>query len=204
MKNKPYSESSDQNKDVICEVISPILSGVTSVLEIGSGTGQHAIFFAEKMPHLIWHTSDRQDYISGINCWLDDIKIGNVVAPVELDVSSSIWPSQKMDAVFTANTVHIMNQDEVEYLIKGCSAVIKPGGHLLMYGPFNYNGNYTSESNERFDQWLKSRDVLSCIKDFETVSELALENGLLLKNDYAMPANNRILHFIRMDTDDEE
>ena len=200
MKNKPYSESSDQNKDVICEVISPILSGVSSVLEIGSGTGQHAIFFAEKMPHLMWYTSDRQDYISGINCWLEDTKVSNVVAPVELDVSNSIWPLQKMDAVFTANTVHIMSQDEVEHLIKGSSAVIKPGGHLLIYGPFNYNGNYTSESNEKFDQWLKSRDVLSCIKAFEAVRELALENGLLLKKDYAMPANNRILHFIRMNT----
>ncbi len=200
MKNKPYSESSDQNKDVICEVISPILSGVTSVLEIGSGTGQHAVFFAEKMPHLMWYTSDRQDYISGINCWLEDTKVSNVVAPVELDVSNSIWPLQKMDAVFTANTVHIMSQDEVEHLIKGSSAVIKPGGHLLIYGPFNYNGNYTSASNEKFDQWLKSRDVLSCIKAFEAVRELALENGLLLKKDYAMPANNRILHFIRMNT----
>ena len=200
MINKPYSESSDQNKDVICEVISPILSDVSSVLEIGSGTGQHAIFFAEKMPHLIWYTSDRQDYISGINCWLEDTKVSNVVAPVELDVNNSIWPLQKMDAVFTANTVHIMSQDEVEHLIKGSSVVIKPGGHLLIYGPFNYNGNYTSESNEKFDQWLKSRDVLSCIKAFEAVRELALENGLLLKKDYAMPANNRILHFIRMNT----
>ncbi len=197
MINKPYSESSDQNKDVILEVISPILSGVASVLEIGSGTGQHAIFFAEKMPHLIWNTSDRHDYITSINCWINDARVDNVVAPVELDVSNSVWPSKKMDAVFTANTVHIMNQDEVENLIKGCSTMIKPGGHLLIYGPFNYNGNYTSDSNERFDQWLKSRNALSCIKAFETVCALALESGLSLKKDYAMPANNRILHFIK-------
>ena len=200
MINKPYSESSDQNKDVICEVISPILSDVSSVLEIGSGTGQHAIFFAEKMPHLIWYTSDRQDYISGINCWLEDTKVSNVVAPVELDVNNSIWPLQKMDAVFTANTVHIMSQDEVGHFIKGSSAVIKPGGHLLIYGPFNYNGNYTSDSNERFDQWLKSWDPLSCIKDFESVQKLALQNGLSLQKDYAMPANNRILHFVKTNT----
>ena len=110
MINKPYSESSDQNKDVILEVISPILSGVASVLEIGSGTGQHAIFFAEKMSHLTWHTSDRQEYITGINSWLDGASINNAMRPVELDVSCSTWPKQKMDAVFTANTVHIMSQ----------------------------------------------------------------------------------------------
>jgi phospholipid N-methyltransferase len=197
MMKKPYSESCDQNKDAILSVISPILSTVRSVLEIGSGTGQHAIFFAEKMPHLIWHTSDCQEYLSGINGWLDDVKVENVIAPVELDVNHSAWPKQKVDAVFTANSVHIMNQDEVTLLIEGSATALKSKGSLLIYGPFNYDGNYTSASNERFDQWLKDRNALSGIKDFETVNLLALKHGLSLMKDYSMPANNRILHFVK-------
>jgi len=194
---KPYSESCDQNKEAILSVISPILSTVSSVLEVGSGTGQHAIHFAKKMPHLSWHTSDRQDYISGIECWLNEAKVENVIAPVVLNVNHSIWPEQKVDAVFTANSVHIMNQDEVTLLIEGSAAALTLKGCFLIYGPFNYDGNYTSESNERFDQWLKDRDGRSGIKDFEEISRLALANGLSLKKDYEMPANNRILHFVK-------
>ena len=198
MIKKPYSESCDQNKEVILAVISPILSTVISVLEIGSGTGQHAIFFAEKMSHLIWHTSDCRDYLEGINCWLDEAKVENIIAPVELNVSHSKWLEKKMDAIFTANSVHIMSKGEAEDLIKGSAAVLKSNGSLLIYGPFNYDGNYTSESNKKFDQWLKHRDKLSGIKDFETINGLALDNGLSLKEDYEMPANNRVLHFVKI------
>jgi cyclopropane fatty-acyl-phospholipid synthase-like methyltransferase len=194
---KPYSESSDQNKHAILDVIAPILSKVGSVLEIGSGTGQHAVFFSEKMPQLIWHTSDCQPYIEGINSWINEAKLENVIAPIELNVSYSKWPEQKMDAIFTANSAHIMNNDEVKDLIEGVTVTLKENGSLLIYGPFNYDGNYTSESNKKFDCWLKDRDTLSGIKDFETINRLAVDNGLSLKKDYEMPANNRILHFVK-------
>ena len=195
--NKPYSESCDQNKQPILEVILPIFSTANSVLEIGSGTGQHAIYFAEKMPHLTWYTSDRRSYLDGINMWLEDADLPNVEPPLELDVTDDHWPVADVDAVFTANSVHIMGRHEVACLIKGAGKLLTEQGGLVIYGPFNYGGSYTSESNAHFDQWLKSRDSGSGIKDFEEILSLANDNGMQLLADTAMPANNRILHFIK-------
>jgi len=196
--NKPYSESCDQNREAILDVITPIFSPVKQVLEIGSGTGQHAVYFAEKMPHLTWYTSDRQPYLNGINMWLDEAGLPNVVAPLELDVTASHWSISSVDAVFTANSVHIMSLTEVECLIKGAGKLLPEQGTMVIYGPFNYHGSYTSESNARFDQWLKSRDRESGIKHFETIVSMANDNAMQLKADYPMPANNRILHFVKV------
>jgi SAM-dependent methyltransferase len=196
--NKPYSESCDQNKDVILSVISPLFSSLSNVLEIGSGTGQHAIYFAEKMPHLVWHTSDCLSYLDGINMWLTDSGLINVMPPVELNVSTSQWPQLEVDAVFTANTIHIMQQQDVVNLINGVGKLLKQGGSFVIYGPFNYNGLYNSKSNENFDQWLKQRDPLSGIKNFEEIESLANSINMQIVTDYEMPANNRILHFIKI------
>ena len=193
--NKPYSESCDQNKEVILSVISPLFFSLSNVLEIGSGTGQHAVYFAEKMPHLTWYTSDCLSYLDGINTWLVDAGLTNVKPPFDLDVSKSPWPILDIDAVFTANSVHIMHQQDVVNLINGVGILLKQKGSLLIYGPFNYNGLYTSKSNENFDHWLKQRDPLSGIKNFEEIESLANSNNMQLVTDYAMPANNRILHF---------
>lgn len=195
--NKPYSESCDQNKDPILDVISPLLATATSVLEIGSGTGQHAIYFAQNMPHLKWFTSDCVSYLDGINLWLRDAGLENVSPPFELDVSSSAWPQLAVDAVFTANSIHIMSQQDVINFMRGAGRLLKTQGSLLIYGPFNYNGSYTSDSNASFDQWLKARNPLSCIKHFEEMVSLANDNAMQLLTDYAMPANNRILHFVK-------
>lgn len=195
--NKPYSESCVQNREPILDVISPIFSTASAVLEIGSGTGQHAIYFAEKMPHLTWYTSDRRSYIDGINMWLEDAGLANVIPPIELDVTADHWPVSGVDAVFTANSVHIMGQREVESLMEGVGKLLSEQGSLVIYGPFNYAGSYTSESNARFDQWLKSRDPESGIKDFEEILSLADQNGMRLVADHTMPANNRILHFTK-------
>ena len=196
--NKPYSESCDQNKDVILSVISPLFSALTNVLEIGSGTGQHAVYFAEKMPQLTWHTSDCLPYLDGINMWLTDAGLTNVLPPLELNVSRSQWPQLEVDAVFTANSIHIMQQQDVVNLINGVGRLLKQKGSFVIYGPFNYNGQYTSKSNESFDQWLKQRDPLSGIKHFEEIESLANNNGMQLVTDYEMPANNRILHFVKI------
>lgn len=193
--NKPYTESCDQNKIPIFSVIAPIFSSLSSVFEIGSGTGQHAVYFARKMPHLTWHTSDCSAYIEGINSWLTESKLSNLIPPVELNVSTSMWPSITVDAVFTANTVHIMHQDDVLNLVTGVAKLLNKKGSFVIYGPFNYNGGYTSDSNARFDSWLKERDPLSGIKHFEDIKKLAEENAMELVRDYEMPANNRILHF---------
>jgi cyclopropane fatty-acyl-phospholipid synthase-like methyltransferase len=193
--NKPYSESCDQNKKPILKVLSEVFSSVQNVLEVGSGTGQHAVYFAKEMPQLKWHTSDCHPYLEGINMWLADAGLDNVIAPFELDVTLSEWPSINIDAVFTANTLHIMSLLDAENFMRGVGELLREKGQLAIYGPFNYNGSYTSDSNARFDQWLKNRNSSSCIKDFEQILHWANENGLQKVADYEMPANNRILHF---------
>ena len=192
---KPYSESCDQNREPILSVIKPILETAENVLEIGSGTGQHAVYFAEMMQHIQWYPSDCASYLPGINLWISEAGLNNVHAPFELDVSRSNWPEIDVDAIFTANSLHIMSEPDTENMLAGSGRFLKPQGSLIIYGPFNYDGKYTSESNRRFDGWLKERDPASGIKDFEWVNELANQHGMTLVNDYQMPANNRILHF---------
>lgn len=192
---KPYSESCDQNRDPILEIIKPVLANSSSILEIGSGTGQHAVYFARNMPHLQWHTSDRREYHQGINIWLQEAALPNTHEPLELDVTHSNWPKLAVDAVFSANTCHIMHWPDVVAMFKGVGMLLPENGHFLVYGPFNYDGKYTSESNERFDEWLKSRDPLSGVRDFSELNKLAIANNLALVKDYSMPANNRILHW---------
>jgi cyclopropane fatty-acyl-phospholipid synthase-like methyltransferase len=192
---KPYAESCDENREPILSVIQPLLQDCATVLEIGSGTGQHAVYFAEKLPHLVWQTSDCIEHHAGINMWLQEAGLENTPAPMELDVSASAWPRQKFDAVFSANTAHIMHWADVEAMFAGCGTVLSGGGCLLLYGPFNYNNRYSSDSNARFDSWLKSRDPESGIRNFEDLDILAQQAGMRLAHDYAMPANNRILYW---------
>lgn len=195
--NKPFSESCEQNRDPILSVIQPLLSNCTNVLEIGSGTGQHAVYFAEKMPHLLWQTSDCAEYLPGITLWLDEAGLEISSSPIELDVSNSVWPTNNVDTIFTANSVHIMSWKNVQDLFNGVGQLLKMNGQFIVYGPFNYDNQYTSESNARFDDWLRSRNNESSIKNFEDVCQLAEQNGMFLVKDYEMPANNRILHWIK-------
>jgi len=194
---KPYSESCDQNKQPILSVIQPLLHDSRAVLEIGSGTGQHAVFFAAHMPQLVWYCSDQASYIEGIKRWLVDAGLDNTQSPFVLDVSQSDWPEVDVDAVFSANSLHIMQWHEVESTFAGLGRVLQTGGQFLVYGPFNYNNCYTSDSNARFDDWLKSRDPQSGIRNFEDLDRLAQQAGLRFANDFEMPVNNRILHWIK-------
>ena len=188
----------ERNKDQILSVITPIFTTASSVLEIGSGTGQHAIYFAEKMPHLTWHTSDCQSNLDAIDTWTTIANLPNIKAPFELEVSTSTWPEMQVDAIFTANTVHYMHFQDVDNFIKGAARVLKQWGSLVIYGPFNYNGLFSCKSNALFDQWLKNNDPLSGIKHYEDINLLAVKYGLQLVTDYEMPANNRILHFTKI------
>jgi cyclopropane fatty-acyl-phospholipid synthase-like methyltransferase len=192
-KMKPFSESCERNRAPILEVLSKVFADRHVVLEIGSGTGQHAVHFAKAMPHLLWQTSDLEEQHEGIMSWLLEARLRNVLPPLDLDVSDADWPVVSVDAVFTANTLHIVSWPEVERFFEGVGRVLEPDGVLAVYGPFNYNGQYTSESNARFDKWLKERDPKSGIRDFEAVDELARGAGLGLVSDHAMPANNRCL-----------
>ncbi|WP_240342331.1 DUF938 domain-containing protein [Methylococcus sp. EFPC2] len=168
------------------------------VLEIGSGTGQHAVYFAEALSHLAWQCSDRAENLSGIRTWLDEAALPNTPPPIELDVSGA-WPGGPYDAIFSANTLHIMHWTEVERFFAGLKSVMASGAKLAIYGPFNYEGRYSSPSNADFDAWLKARDMRQGIRDFEAVADLATGIGLELLEDRAMPANNRALiwQFVR-------
>lgn len=194
---KPFAESCEQNREPILEVLRSELADKTRLLEIGSGTGQHAVYFAPEFPQLLWQTSDLAEMHSGIQAWLDEAALSNVLPPLTLDVCADDWPQGGYDAVFSANTAHIMAWSQVACFIRGVGRALRGSGVFCLYGPFNYNGHYTSESNARFDAWLKSRDPLSGVRDFEAVNELARAAGLVLKCDYEMPANNRTLVWSR-------
>nr|CAA6805860.1 MAG: FIG01059727: hypothetical protein [uncultured Thiotrichaceae bacterium] len=190
---KPFSESCVQNCTPILEVLRPLLVDRKELLEIGSGTGQHAVYFAPEFPNLIWQTSDISAHHPGIQLWLEEAAQANIRLPLTLDVLQADWPAINPDAVFSANTLHIMDSAMVEACITGVGELLQSGGLYIVYGPFNYNGEYTSESNARFDQWLAQRNAGSAIRDFEWVNELATDAGMALEQDIAMPANNRIL-----------
>jgi SAM-dependent methyltransferase len=188
--NRPYAESAEQNKFVIFDAIKSYLQG--EVLEVASGTGQHAVYFASQVPELSWQTSELAANLPGIEAWIEDAGLGNLLAPIELDVLGT-WPEHRYDLVYSANCFHIMGKDAVARCLEGVGDCLKPGGVFAVYGPFNYDCAYTSESNARFDQMLQARDPASGIKDFEWVEELANSAHLQLLEDIAMPANNRTL-----------
>jgi SAM-dependent methyltransferase len=196
--DKPFSEASEENKEPILRVIAPLFVQAHRLLEIGSGSGQHAVYFAEAMPHLTWQTSDRRENLPGIRLWLQEAGLANLPSPLELDViCAEAWPEPGFDGAFSANTAHIMSWTEVQAMFRGIARVLLPGGCFALYGPFNYGGHYTSESNACFDRWLKGRDPRSSIKNYEDLVDLAREVGLLPAADYEMPVNNRTLVWCR-------
>ncbi|WP_368562899.1 DUF938 domain-containing protein [Pseudoxanthomonas sp. UTMC 1351] len=190
---KPHSPASDRNRDPILAVLLRHFSAARTVLEIGSGTGQHAVYFAQAIPGLIWQCSDRASYLPGIREWLDEAQLPNTPPPLELDVAAGPWPSMKFDAVFSANTLHIMSWEEVQAFFRGLDVVLANSATLVIYGPFNYGGAFTSDSNREFDASLRARDPRMGIRDFEAVDTLARNIDLQLIEDVAMPANNRCL-----------
>jgi len=190
---KPYSESCEVNKAPILAVLQEIFSTRKRVLEIASGTGQHAVHFGRALPHLLWQPSELAQNLAGIQAWLDEAQLPNVLPPLALDVNDAHWPLEKVDAIFNANTVHIISWPQVERLFAHIALAVTPGGCVCLYGPYNYGGKFTSDSNARFDVWLKTRDPLSGVRDFEAVNSLAASHGLELQRDIAMPSNNRML-----------
>jgi cyclopropane fatty-acyl-phospholipid synthase-like methyltransferase len=195
--DKPYAPACERNREPILAVLRECFADRRDVLEVGSGTGQHAVHFAAAMPWLSWQCSDRAEHLAGIRLWLDEAGLPNTPAPIELDVSGA-WARRRFDAVFSANTLHVMGWPEVQRFFEGVDAVLATDGVLAAYGPFNYGGEYTSDSNREFDAWLKARDTRSGIRDFEAVDALAREIGLTLMDDVAMPANNRTLVWRRL------
>jgi SAM-dependent methyltransferase len=193
MVEKPFAQACENNKCPILGVLKRVFADSTRVLEIGSGTGQHAVYFAPNLPHVQWMTADLAENHPGIRMWIEEFPAPNLLPPVDLDVRQTCWPFEDVDGVFSANTAHIMHWPGVEAMFAGVARLLQPGGVFALYGPFNYGGKYTSESNARFDASLEARDPGMGIRDFEAVDALAVEGGFGLLEDNPMPANNRTL-----------
>jgi predicted O-methyltransferase YrrM len=191
--NKPFAESCVQNQAVILEQLARLFAARRRVLEIGSGTGQHAVHFGRHLPHLQWQTSELPEQHAGIRLWLEEAALPNVLPPLALDVAQGAWPAGPYDAAFSANTAHIMGWPQVVAMFHGVAAALASGGLFALYGPFHYHGRPTAESNARFDAWLRARDPASGVRDFADLDALARDAGLRLAEDIAMPVNNRLL-----------
>jgi cyclopropane fatty-acyl-phospholipid synthase-like methyltransferase len=196
-RDKPFSPSCERNRDPILAVLRDAYADRHAVLEIGSGSGQHAVHFAAAMPWLSWQCSDVGDNLPGIRAWLDDAALPNTPPPLQLDLALPQRTARRFDALFSANTLHIIGWPLVEALFARLSDWLQPSATVVVYGPFNYAGTFTSDSNREFDGWLKARDPRSGIREFEAVDTLARTAGLVLVDDRAMPANNRCLTWRR-------
>lgn len=199
---KPFSPSCERNRDPILGVLLRHLGGARHMLEIGSGTGQHAVHFAAAMPWLAWQTSDHDGNLAGINQWLDEAGLANTPASIPLQAATEPTPHftpalpsnlLPFDTVFTANTLHIMGWPEVQALFASLPAILSRDALVIVYGPFNQGGCFSSDSNREFDASLRARDARSGIRDIEAVEALAQASGLQKIDDVAMPANNRML-----------
>lgn len=193
----PFSTACERNKDPILEVLRVRFADRTQVLEVGSGTGQHAVHFARALAHLTWHPTEQLAYLADL---AERVKLegpDNLRAPTLLEVRQALWPVRSVDAMFTANTLHIMSWAEVMALFQGIGTVLSCGGVLCIYGPFRYDGRYTSDSNREFDLMLQERDPDSGLRDLQAVTALAKQYGLSLDADHDLPANNRLVVFTK-------
>ncbi len=198
--NKPFSAACENNRGPILNVLKNIIDEDNRrLLEIGSGTGQHAVYFAPEFDYLHWVTSDVRANLAGIKEWLQEAQIPNIHGPIEFDVDRDDFPRQHFDLVYMANTFHIMSWKQNKTLMKMLGSRLREGAQVIIYGPFNYNGKFTSRSNEEFDAFLKNQDDKKGIRAFEDVKNTMEKNGFQFTRDYEMPANNRILLFMKFE-----
>ena len=193
-----FSQACENNKAPILAVLQHAFAKSSKVLEVGSGTGQHAVHFAAALPHLTWQASDQAVYLPDLTERLRLAALPNLPSPLQLDIREDNGPSQRVDAIFSANTLHIMPWAVVQTLFSRLPDFCHAKAELCIYGPFNYDGQFTSDSNAMFDASLKAQNPLMGIRDIEAVVQLALSAGFALQYDHAMPANNRLLHFSRV------
>ena len=191
---KRSSDACERNREPILKILKRVFADRSEVLEIGSGTGQHAAYFAPELPHLKWQPSDVAENLPSIRAWREEAQAPKPLEPIELDVDRP-FPAVKADAVFTANTLHIVSWPQVERMIGAIGGLLPAGGVLAIYGAFKYGGKYTAPSNAEFDAWLRGRDPKSGQRDVEAVIALAKRERLVLEEDNAMPANHRLLVF---------
>lgn len=191
--NKPCSPSAERNKDPILDVLKRELSAKNTVLEIGSGTGQHACYFANALTDIIWQPTELSENIPTIDLWLSEHSLANVLDPIELDVDVHPWPDASADVCFTCNTFHIVSQASVCSIFQGCQSVLAGSGKLCVYGPFTIEGKHIGAGNEEFDQWLRESDPNSGVRDITQLDEIARQFGFTACRRIEMPANNFML-----------
>jgi cyclopropane fatty-acyl-phospholipid synthase-like methyltransferase len=198
--NKESSSACDRNKDPILSVLKDVITEDNKrVLEIGTGSAQHAVYFAKNLKDIVWTTSDVASKHTKIRSVLDEAKLPNLRGPLAFEIGEDDFPKYNYDIVFTANTFHIMNWKKCKNLMKILGNRLREGSQVIIYGPFNYDGKFTSESNALFDQWLKDQDPQKGIRSFEDINKNMTKNGFVLFKDYEMPANNRMLVFTRLE-----
>jgi cyclopropane fatty-acyl-phospholipid synthase-like methyltransferase len=190
---KPFAPSAERNKQAILEALRDSLGQVHRVLEIGSGTGQHAVHIAQSLDHLEWQSSELEERIEGVRAWTSEAALANLPAPIVIDVNSDDWRCPPVQAVFSANTVHYMPWASVAFLFRGVAKLLDNDGVFLLYGPFNYDGEYVSDGNRQLDIWLAQQNPEYAIRDIEKIIAVAGEHGFELREDCPMPANNRLL-----------
>lgn len=191
--DKPFSQACENNKQPILESIRTTFTSPGTILEIGTGTGQHAVHFASALPHLVWQPSDRPGASGHCLGWIEDSALANIRPPVELDVASGSWPIDSIDGAYSANTAHIMAWEEVEAMFAGLAKRMNAGMPFCLYGPFSYGGKHTSDSNRQFDRYLRAQAAHMGIRDMDDLLKLAERTGFLLESDEQLPANNRLL-----------
>lgn len=194
---KQHSPACERNKDAILSVLEEVLPASGTVLEIGSGTGQHAAYFARHLPRLAWQPTDLPGMLPSIRAWAAEAGAANLRAPLVLDLLADAWPVAGAEAIVCINTIHIVPWRAVERLFAGAGRVLPAGGVLYVYGAYRYAGRPLEPSNEEFDRWLRARDPASGVRDFEAVDALAAAAGLRLAGDRPMPANNRSIWWIK-------
>ncbi len=189
----PWSAACERNKRPIQQVLARVLVTPGTVLEIGAGTGQHAVHFAATLPHLTWLPSDVAAALPTLQARCRLSTSSNLLTPICFDVQRDAWPATVLLHVFSANTAHIMAWSGVEALFMGVGERLTTNGRFCLYGPFHEHGQPTSEGNRAFDEMLRARDPHSGIRDLDALDALAARCGLQRIETHPMPANNQLL-----------
>ncbi|MEC8716497.1 MAG: DUF938 domain-containing protein [Pseudomonadota bacterium] len=192
-----YSPAAEKNKGPILEALRERLPLRAHVLEVGSGSGQHALHFTEALPKVRWQPTERSDGLTALAANLAAVGRATILPPLALELASGPWPAGPFAAVYAANVMHIVSELLGETLLRGAASVLREGGQLLLYGPSKFGGTFTTESTAEFDRWLKAQDPASGVREFEAVARVAETAGLELGDNRAMPSSNQLLCFFR-------
>jgi cyclopropane fatty-acyl-phospholipid synthase-like methyltransferase len=195
MQTVPFSSAAERNRQAILDQLQRLLPQQATVLEIGSGTGQHAVFFTQNMPGLSWQPSDRQENLAGLEACFSAARNERILPLLQLDVMHDPWPQLSYDAAYSANTAHIMSWDTVVAMFAGLAAHLADGARFCLYGPFNINNRFTSDSNRQFDLQLRTGNPEMGIRDMGAMESLANQYQMNLEQKIIMPANNFLLVF---------